>query len=304
MRLISLIVICLTSLGFYGFADANSFEGYLKAGEIELYAKYEKAADPKAPTVMLLNGLTYSTRQWESFAQVLRSRGISVLRYDMFGMGNTLLRYGPVLSVIPYQFQVETLKALLEKLKIASPYNLVGLSYGGAIATAFGAEFPELTGRLFLMAPYTRPLEEQDKWIKSQIWQNRQMFPFNPASDDELYDYFLRQIIYTTYPAAEPISVENPLKLEGIFRLVQGVRKWDSKKAVKRLPEGSVYLMIAEKDQYIKRSVMDEFWTWVPDLAKAEIGLVPNSEHKIPEAAPKFSANWVADRVLKRTNVR
>ncbi len=40
-------------------------------------------------------------------------------------------------------------------------------------------------------------------------------------SDDDLYDLFLHQIVYATYPQAEPIVLENPFKLEATYRLVQ-----------------------------------------------------------------------------------
>ena len=64
------------------------------------------------------------------------------------------------------------------------------------------------------MAPYTQPLKGQDDWIKQQISVTRMQFPFNPYSDEQLYDYFLRQICFSTYPSLEPIVLENPYKLE------------------------------------------------------------------------------------------
>jgi pimeloyl-ACP methyl ester carboxylesterase len=247
------------------------------------------------PTVVLLNGLTYSTKQWDVFAKQLIFEGYGVVRYDMFGMGQTLLGNLPVLKEIEYRQQVHDLKELLEKLNVPKPYNLVGLSYGGAIATEFGAQYPQLTGKLVLMAPFTKPVKEQDEWIKKQVALTRAMFPLNPATDAALYDYFLKKLIYSTYPLAEPISAEYyPHKLEAIFRMVQSVRHWEYPKAVQKLPEKSVHYMIAAEDQYIKADVMEEGWAAIGKAQRMSRIVIGGAEHKIPEAVPRFSAAWVA----------
>lgn len=267
----------------------------------EVFVRWTKAK-PGQPTAILLNGLTYSTRQWDDFSQVLAAQGFGVLRYDMTGMGETLLKYAPILAEISYRDQVKDLNLLTQKLGITGKLNLVGLSYGGAIALAYAAAYPNDVKNVIVMAPFTRPLAEQDEWIKSQIWYTRRVVPFNPASDDELYDYYLRQVIYTTYPSVEPIVLENPFKLEGVFRMVQGVRKWTSDDAVNLLPKASVHLMIAGNDQYIKRRVMEDFWATVPQDRRASMIVVNNSEHKMPESVPFFAATWVGE-ILKKNPV-
>ncbi|MBX3016881.1 MAG: alpha/beta fold hydrolase [Bdellovibrionaceae bacterium] len=278
------------------------FEGFVAVKkDREVYVRWTKAQAGQ-PTAILLNGLTYSTRQWEDFAEVLAAQGFGVLRYDMFGMGETLLKHAPILSVISHRDQVSDLNLLTRKLGLTGRLNLVGLSYGGGIALAYGAAYPNDVKNIIVMAPFTRPLAEQDEWIKSQIWYTRRVQPFNPASDDELYDFYLRQVIYTTYPSVEPVVLENPFKLEGVFRMVQGIRKWTSDEAVGLLPKASVHLMIAGNDQYIKRKVMEDFWASVPKERRASMIVVNNSEHKMPESVPFFSATWVGE-ILKKNPV-
>lgn len=252
-------------------------------------------AKPGSPTVILLNGLTYSTRNWDKLRDSLLAVGIGVLRYDMAGHGQTLLKYAPITEEVTGEQQAQDLNALLNVLKVKGPLNLVGLSYGGAIGMIYSQLFPEQVGRLILMAPFTAPLEDQDQWIRSQIWYTRKVFPFNPASDDELYDYFLRKAVYSVYPSAEPSILENPYKLESTFRLVQGVRKWRAADAIPSFPSGSVHLMIAGSDQYIRRQVMMDFWDSVPPTARGSMVVIQNSEHKIPEAVPKFAAAWIQE---------
>lgn len=264
------------------------------SGNRKFFVDYSPAKNGK-PTVVLLNGLTYSTKQWASFSKQLEADGYGVVKYDMFGMGQTLLKNLPVLREISYRKQVQDLKELLELLNIPKPYNLVGLSYGGAIATEFGSTHPRLTEKIILMAPFTKPVKEQDEWIRKQVALTRAMFPLNPSSDEALYDYFLKRLIYSTYPLAEPNSAElYPHKLEAIFRMVQSVRHWNYPKAVKSLPEQSVHYMIAGNDQYLKPEVMEEGWTTLSKGQRMSRIVIGGSEHKIPEAVPRFSAAWVA----------
>lgn len=273
--------------------SAESFKGFIKISDTrELFVDYVKAK-PGKPTVVLLNGLTYSTRQWVKMVAPLTIRGVGVLRYDMFGQGETLLKYAPAMSVITYQDQVTDLKALLTNMKINGPYNIIGLSYGGGIAIGYAAAYPKDVKNMILIAPYTAPLDQQDQWIKSQIWATRQMFPYNPSTDEELYDYFLHQIVYATYPQVEPIVLETPYTLEAVFRMTQGIRKFRPADMTDLIPTKSLHLMIARKDQYIQPAVLEAYWDSVPKASRASRIFVNDTEHKMPEAIPNFTAAWV-----------
>ena len=273
--------------------DVDAYSGFIKISSTrELYVEYAKAK-PGQQTIILLNGLTYSTRQWNAMVQPLLLRGVGVLRYDMFGMGETLLKYAPTTDVIPYQNQVADLKALLTVMKLDAPYNIAGLSYGGGIAIGYAAAYPKDIKNLILMAPYTQPLESQDQGIRQQIAATRIMFPYNTSTDDELYDYFLRQTCYSTYPAAEPIVLENPYIIESVFRMTQGIRHYTPANATDLIPANSLHLMIARKDQYIPPAVLEAYWSSVPKAARASRIFVNDSEHKMPEAVPNFTAAWL-----------
>lgn len=279
------------------WAAVKTFKGFVEvASGNELYVEWVAPKEGQ-PTVVLINGLTYSTRQWDDFTAALLKDGLGVLRYDAFGMGQTLLKYAPITDVVSYKDQLKDLNSLLAELKIAKPYNLVGLSYGGGIAIAYAAQYPQQVKRILALAPFTEPLQSQDTWIKNQVAATRAMQPWNPYSDDELYDYFLRNIIYTTYPSAEPIVLENPYKLEATFRMVQGIRHFRAERVLSKLPKKSLHLIIAAKDQYIPRDVMETFWSKVPADVKASKAIIENSEHKIPEAVPRFSAALVSEIV-------
>ncbi|MGZ5278759.1 MAG: alpha/beta fold hydrolase, partial [Pseudobdellovibrionaceae bacterium] len=159
---------------------------------------------------------------------------------------------------------------------------------------------PQQIGKLIAMAPYTEPMKSQNDWILSQIWYTRQVQPWNTATDDELYAYFFKQIVYSTYPSVEPIVLENPFKLEAIFRMGLGIRKFQAVNVVASLPPKSLHLMIAGRDRYIPRDMLEGFWAQVPASAQATKLIVSNSGHKIPEDVPRFAASWVIE-ILKDT---
>jgi pimeloyl-ACP methyl ester carboxylesterase len=269
----------------------SRFEGW-----VELRPQHSVFVDYLRPArgqqvAILLNGLTYRTGVWQSYVDELKGQGLGILRYDPKGHGKTMVRDGYPTAAIDYVEQVRDLKLLMDHLGIRSAH-LVTLSYGSAFGAAFATQYPRRVSSLILMAPYIAPLEDQDMMIKAQIAQTRLAFPLNPASDDELYDFFLRQTVYSTYPMAEPIVLEHPFKLESTFRLVQGVRRLKVLDIASRLPDGKAHLVLARQDQYVQNHVHDNFWAKVPKSKRASRLYIQGSEHKVPEAVPRFAAWW------------
>lgn len=270
----------------------QNFKGFVSIATKELYVDY---LAPKAnqETVVFLNGLTYTTTQWDQLTAELAKKGVGVLRYDMDGMGKTLLRHGVKFEPYAYTDQVEDLHLLLQKIKLPAPYNIAGLSYGGGIAAAYSYRYSESIKNVILMAPYIEALEQQDSYIQFQVALTRLYFPFNPATNDQLYDYYLRQICYTTYPLVEPSVLDNPLILEAVFRMTQGIRKFKAIDEVDRFPAKTVHLIIAENDELIPREVLTNFWDKVPETAKVSFTILKDSKHKIPETNPVNASNVI-----------
>jgi pimeloyl-ACP methyl ester carboxylesterase len=258
----------------------------------DLYIEY-KPAENGLPTLVVLNGLTYNVRTWDPFIEPFLKSGYGILRYDAQGQGETLLQYAPAMREIPLSDQTSDLHALLAKLNLTESVYLLGLSYGGGIALDFLDKYPAQVKALILMAPYTEPLKQQNDWIMSQVWYTRATMPFNQATDDELYDYYLKTLVYTTYPVAEPVVLNNPFILEAVYRMAEGVRKFNAVPLEARFPQASVHLIQGSADQYITSVVFDSFWNQLPQGAGASRIIIEGSEHKIPQAVPKFSQAWV-----------
>lgn len=257
----------------------------------ELYTEYY-APEDGMPTVVLLHGLTYTTLQWRKFIKELTALGFGVVCYDMEGMGQTLLKYAPIKSIIPITSHVTDLHVLLSKLKIKKPYNILGLSYGGGVAVAYGVKYPKFINHLILMAPYTKPIAKVDEYIKSQVRATRLLNPFNPYTDDEVYEFYFRQFVYLTYPQQEPIVLENKYKLEAVFRLSQGTGAFVPAEHVAAL-KVPASLLIPEKDQYFTAAEYESFWKLFPASSRANLFYVKGSEHKIPESQPAQAAQLI-----------
>ncbi len=291
-------ILCLTlSLTWASVAAAGvSQSGFKKLPNgHEINIEYTPA-QPGKPTLVILNGLTYKLESWNFMMPTLESQGNGILRLDPMGQGQTLLKYAPIDFKISIETQADDLAFLLKLLGIKQPVHLLGLSYGGGWAMVFANRYPAQVASLILMAPFVGPLPGQDMQIRSSIAVVRAqgyLNPLNALTDDELYDYFLKQNVYTTYPLYEPIVLENPFKLEATFRLVQGIRKVEVQKYMKNFPDKAVHLIDAGLDQYIPRSMMDQFWNDLPVSKKASRMNLNFSEHKIPESKPVFAATWV-----------
>ncbi len=257
----------------------------------ELYVEYY-APEVGKPTVVLLHGLTYTTLQWRKFIKELTDLGYGVVCYDMEGMGQTLLKYAPIKAIIPITNHIKDLHVLLKELGIKKPYNILGLSYGGGVAVAYALKYPKFVKNLILMAPYTKPIAKVDEFIKMQVNATRLMNPFNPFTDDEVYEYYFRQFVYMTYPKQEPIVLENKYKLEAVFRLSQGTGAFIPQEHVAEL-QVPASLLIPENDQYFPAKDYLEFWSLFPASSQKNLVYVKGSEHKIPESQPAQAAKIV-----------
>jgi len=283
--------VLLLFIFFIAPAFASEESGHLSISGEKIFLRYKKAASGE-PTFVMLNGLTYTTKDWQKFSHSLKNRfpKAGVLLLDLRGMGETLLAGRiPVDYEISHTAQVALLRKVVQKLEIER-LILVGFSYGGGIASAYQKQFP--VEKVFLLAPFTEALEDQDRFIRSQVQGNRFAFPFNPASDDDLYDYFLKNFIYAMYPVAEPSVLENPYRLEAIFRLAQGIRKY--KVDPKGFSPGSVHLLIANQDQYVPKKTLVKFWDSLPTRSRGSRIDISTTGHKIPETSPDFTVAWIA----------
>ena len=110
---------------------------------------YELSGPEDGPTVVLIHGGTIPLYTWDAQVSALRSAGFRILRYDHFGRGYSDRPH------VDYDraFYRKQLEDLLVALEIEGRVNLVGVSFGGAIAATFAEAHPERVAKLVLIAP-------------------------------------------------------------------------------------------------------------------------------------------------------
>ena len=86
---------------------------------------------------------------WDRQVPVLAQAGFRVLRYDMYGKGNSA---SPAVEY-DRDLYCGQLIDLLSALELTEPAHLVGFSFGGATAANFTAHYPEKVRTLALISP-------------------------------------------------------------------------------------------------------------------------------------------------------
>lgn len=289
----------LFTLAFSGFAAAKEFHNdFIKLGSgQQLYVEHYQALDGQ-PTVFLLNGLTYSTENWKPLVAELRklNPGLGIVLYDMVGMGRTLIEnYQTRKDDIPMANQVRDLHELKKLMNIKGKTAVIGESYGSAVALLNSTIHPDDFDIVVAMAPFLERLPDQDRYIQTQLTWHNLMFPADPRNQEEIYDYYLRQLVYSTYPAAEPTILSNPYKLEAVFRMVKGAKNWNAMENAHRLPANRVHVLAAVDDEHVKVDRINLFWNSIPTNVRESFLLMQKTHHKIPEERPTPTAAWLTE---------
>ncbi|MBV6451836.1 MAG: 2-hydroxy-6-oxo-6-phenylhexa-2,4-dienoate hydrolase [Anaerolineales bacterium] len=110
---------------------------------------YELSGNESAEAVVLVHGFSVPYFIYDPTFEFLARSGFRVLRYDLFGRGfsdRPRARYN-------LDFFVRQLAELLEALRLTRRVNLVSLSMGGPIASAFALRYPERIRKLVLIDP-------------------------------------------------------------------------------------------------------------------------------------------------------
>lgn len=126
---------------------------------------FEAAGPDTGRVVILAAGFSVPSYIWDSLYQGLADSGFRVVRYDYYGRGWS----DRPEAAYDQDLFVRQLAGLLDSLRITSPVDLAGLSFGGAIITSFTHRHPERVRSLIYFDPVFntgRPLppEERSAW--------------------------------------------------------------------------------------------------------------------------------------------
>lgn len=114
---------------------------------------YELEGPRGGPLVVLVHGISIPLYSWDLIVPKLVQAGLRVLRYDVFGRGESSYPRGPYDRDLLMGQLNDLLSALVpEQEKI----NLVGFSFGGAMSTLFTSLYASRVQRLALVSPFAR----------------------------------------------------------------------------------------------------------------------------------------------------
>lgn len=280
----------------------SGFQGFVKLEDHEVYAEHLPAGEGR-PTLVLLNGLSNETRDWDPFVEKLAIPGCGVLRLDFRGQGRSLEREidttGEFRKTVKVEEQTEDLEALLAHFGIADPVDLLGFSYGGGIALDFATRAPGRVRNLILVVPYLirldRALPLQRAWAR-QLELLKGMGVLSGAllePAEKWYSHFLGHYMDYRFRGALP----DPVLRDASIRLTFGIMEYNALETLDRLPERSLHLISVGRDTLVPQGLYGEMWEKTPELSRQSWLHVEDGMHLLLEQAPAFCARWV-ERVL------
>lgn len=113
------------------------------------FTHYELDGPDSGKLVVMLHGFSVPYYIWNGTFEYLASHGFKVLRYDMYGRG---LSDRPDVTY-DKQLYFEQLNELVDQLQLKKPFSLVGVSFGGALATNYTAAYPANVNKVILIDP-------------------------------------------------------------------------------------------------------------------------------------------------------
>jgi pimeloyl-ACP methyl ester carboxylesterase len=116
------------------------------------YTHYELGGPADGRVVVLAAGATVPYYIWDPTFKGLVDAGFRVLRYDYYGRGFSDRPNVPFTQ----ELYVRQLRELLDAVHITGPFDLGGLSFGGAVITSVAARYPDRVRSLVYVDPAFR----------------------------------------------------------------------------------------------------------------------------------------------------
>ncbi len=122
------------------------------------WVHYELGGPENGLKIVLVHGFSIPMFIWNPVFSFLTEAGFRVLRFDLYGRGYS---DRPKLPNDLKLFENQVLE-LVQKLEFSkAPFNLIGLSMGGAISMMFTRNHPDLVRKLILVDPAGLPMKDK-----------------------------------------------------------------------------------------------------------------------------------------------
>lgn len=136
----------LMLLVWSGWLSAQERDVQVNGRSYRVYTKGIDKRNPKTPVIVFENGLGVGLGHWDSIIDDI-AKFAPVLSYNRAGVEESEKVY----QMPTPKFVADNLKALLNTLKLAPPYILVGHSMGGLYSRGYAGYYPqEVAGLVFI----------------------------------------------------------------------------------------------------------------------------------------------------------
>lgn len=160
--LVIVLVVAATTAYFWRNPERETLDAAARAAAPGRFAQlsdgathYDISGPDTGRVVVLVHGFSVPLYIWDSTATGLSAAGYRVIRYDVFGRGFSdrpdAAYDGP--------FYARQLDELLDSLRITTPVDLMGLSFGGFVTGHFVAAHPAKVRSLTLVDPVASSAE-------------------------------------------------------------------------------------------------------------------------------------------------
>jgi len=154
--LMSITTIILGGLYFYRVKEKKTLTNIDRKNTTGAYIKlkdgithYQIAGPETGQVAVLLCGFSVPYYIWDGTFQYLVKHNYRTIRYDYFGRGYSDRPH----LIYEKNIYFNQLKQLIESLHLKKPVDLIGISFGGMLATDFTGNNPKLIRKVILIDP-------------------------------------------------------------------------------------------------------------------------------------------------------
>lgn len=166
--------IILGSLYFYRNTEKKTLTAAERKQQPGSYIKlsqgvthYQLGGPDTGQVVVLVHGFSVPYYIWDGTFDTLAAHGYRVLRYDQYGRG---FSDRPEVTY-NHELYFNQLKELLAALRLKTPIDLMGVSFGGRMATDFTVQYPNLVNRLVLIDPGYQDMQPDKPEIITRYYE-------------------------------------------------------------------------------------------------------------------------------------
>jgi len=238
---------------------------------------YQLQGEDNKPKIMILNGIMMNTKSWEPFMESWLEH-FQVLRVDFLDQGQS----DKMTEDYKQEIQNELLVSLLDELNI-DKINVVGISYGGAVALSFAINYQPRVNRLILFNSnaYTNPLLKDigRSWIKAGQTRDGALYYkttipiiYSPSYYEKKIDWMKNREKVLT-----PIF-SDPVFLDAMERLTLSAESFDVRDKLNTL-ELETMIITADEDfltprkdqEYLAKHIKNSHWMTIPGVGHASM---------------------------------